>query len=247
MANEIARTLRQHTTDAERILWAGLRDLKQIGLHFRRQTPFDRYVADFCCHSAKLIAEFDGDQHGADDAIAYDAERTAYLNSRGYRVLRFANWEVIREPSRVLDAIVHAATPPARLAPTQTTRQTDRLADLPARGRLKIGRSFYLFHLPLAERSENREHAKHRRFATISKCERFSGWGVPGEILRCRAGVTNPHPKRFARTLPLLAPARGRLSITTACSRVSSRSAPLVCCAASAARLPRAFWCYAGG
>ena len=112
MANEFARTLRQHTTDAERILWAGLRDLKQIGLHFRRQAPFDRYVADFCCHGAKLIVELDGDQHGADDAVIYDTVRTAYLNSRGYRVLRFANWEVMRERSRVLDAIVHAAAAP---------------------------------------------------------------------------------------------------------------------------------------
>jgi very-short-patch-repair endonuclease len=128
MANTFARMLRQNTTDAERILWASLRDLKRIGFHFRRQVPFAKYVADFCCHSAKLVVELDGDQHGADAAAAYDAERTDYLSFRGYRVLRFANWEVIRERDRVVDAIVHTArSPHPKFAPANF--------DLPARGR----------------------------------------------------------------------------------------------------------------
>ncbi|MDR3526996.1 MAG: DUF559 domain-containing protein [Rhizomicrobium sp.] len=112
MANKFARLLRSNLTDAERTLWSRLRDLKRSGLHFRRQVPFDKYVADFCCHSAKLIVELDGDQHGADAAVAYDAERTTYLNSRGYRVLRFANGEVLRELDRVVDSIVQAAASP---------------------------------------------------------------------------------------------------------------------------------------
>ncbi|NIK90250.1 very-short-patch-repair endonuclease [Rhizomicrobium palustre] len=112
MAEKFARWLRQNLTDAERILWSRLRDLKQIGLHFRRQVPFDRYVADFCCHSAKLIVELDGDQHGSDASLSYDAHRTAYLNSRGYRVLRFANLEVMCELNRVIDAIVLASRDP---------------------------------------------------------------------------------------------------------------------------------------
>jgi very-short-patch-repair endonuclease len=112
MANAFARTLRKNETDAERILWAGLREFKKVGLHFRRQAPFDRYVADFACHSAKLIVELDGDQHGADENIIYDAERTRYLESRGYRVLRFGNWEVMKERQRVLDYILQVAQSP---------------------------------------------------------------------------------------------------------------------------------------
>jgi very-short-patch-repair endonuclease len=112
MANTFARTLRSDGTDAERVLWAGLREFKQTGLHFRRQVPFDRFVVDFACHSAKLIVELDGDQHGTDNNVAYDAERTAYLNSRGYRVLRFANWEVLKERQRMLDYILHVAQSP---------------------------------------------------------------------------------------------------------------------------------------
>ena len=60
MANVFARTLRDNQTDAERILWAELREFKQAGLHFRRQVPFERYVVDFACHSAKVIVRSDG-------------------------------------------------------------------------------------------------------------------------------------------------------------------------------------------
>ena len=112
MANEFARTLRKNETDAERALWTALRKFKQVGLHFRKQAPIGPYVADFACHRAKLIVELDGDQHGADRNIVYDAERTAFLNFRGYRVLRFANWEVLREQRRVLDVIFEAAKSP---------------------------------------------------------------------------------------------------------------------------------------
>jgi very-short-patch-repair endonuclease len=135
LANPFARRLRASGTDAERVLWAGLRNLKQVGLHFRRQAPFGKYVADFACHGAKLIVELDGDQHGTDENAAYDAERTAYLNSRGYCVIRFANWEALKERQRVLDYILHVAQSPTRLAATRTICQMDRLADLPARGR----------------------------------------------------------------------------------------------------------------
>ena len=112
MANQFARTLRKNETDAERALWIALRKFKQAGLHFRKQAPIGPYVADFACHRARVIVELDGDQHGEDRNVVYDAKRTAYLNSRGYRVLRFANWEVLRERQRVLDAIFHFAKSP---------------------------------------------------------------------------------------------------------------------------------------
>ncbi|MGA7711888.1 MAG: DUF559 domain-containing protein [Rhizomicrobium sp.] len=108
----IARHLRKHQTDAERVLWLMLREFKHGGLHFRRQTPIGSYVADFACHRAKLIVELDGEQHGQDRNVIYDAHRTEFLNARGYRVLRFANWEVFRERPRVLDAIYAAAKSP---------------------------------------------------------------------------------------------------------------------------------------
>ena len=59
-----------------------------------------------------MIVELDGRQHGTEAAVAYDLERTEYLGACGYRVIRFANWEVMRERPRVLDAIVHACQAP---------------------------------------------------------------------------------------------------------------------------------------
>ena len=81
-------------------------------MHFRRQAPFDRFVVDFVCHSHKLIVELDGSQHGEDAAVVYDERRTSYLNSRGYRVVRFWNWEVLKERARVVDAIARIAQSP---------------------------------------------------------------------------------------------------------------------------------------
>src|SRR5271157_5781419 len=50
-------------TRAEDILWARLRGSRFEGAKFKRQVPFDRYVADFYCHAAKLVIELDGKQH----------------------------------------------------------------------------------------------------------------------------------------------------------------------------------------
>lgn len=118
MAEPRARALRKTATDAERILWTALRNFKRGGLHFRRQAPMGRYIVDFVCHRAKLIVELDGSQHGADEAIAYDAKRTEFLNLRGYRVVRFPNVAVFENLHGVCDAIFAMAkeNPPTRRA-----------------------------------------------------------------------------------------------------------------------------------
>jgi very-short-patch-repair endonuclease len=112
MADELARKLRANATDAERILWAALRDFKRGGLHFRRQSRIGPYIVDFECRKAKLVVELDGSQHGEADSVVYDEERTAFLSRRGYRVIRFWNHEVIKERTRVVDAIAHVAHSP---------------------------------------------------------------------------------------------------------------------------------------
>src|ERR1041385_1765336 len=101
-----ARRLRRDQTDAERKLWFRLRDRRLAGLKFRRQMPIDRYVADFCCESARLIVELDGGQHV--DRTAADAERT--LEAHGYLVLRFWNNDVLQNIDGVLQTIVDTAS-----------------------------------------------------------------------------------------------------------------------------------------
>ncbi len=102
-----AAHLREDMTDAERRLWAALRSRQVAGLKFRRQQPIGPYIVDFFCPSAKLVVELDGDQHGAKKAVDYDENRTRWLVERGYRVLRFPNADVFKEPVRIVEGIVH--------------------------------------------------------------------------------------------------------------------------------------------
>ncbi|MEJ1970472.1 MAG: endonuclease domain-containing protein [Rhizomicrobium sp.] len=106
-----ARVLRADATDAERMLWASLRLLKAQGFHFRRQSRVGSYIADFACKGSRLVVELDGAQHGEADSAAYDRVRTAYLESRGYRVLRFWNDEVFRNREGVVESILRALVP----------------------------------------------------------------------------------------------------------------------------------------
>jgi very-short-patch-repair endonuclease len=106
--------LRRAPTDAERKLWRLLRSLKPLGMHFRRQAPIGIYIADFAWHAGKLAIELDGSQH-AEVRRGYDARRTAWLQSQGYRVLRFWNNDVLKSPDSVGEAILAAAQDSATL------------------------------------------------------------------------------------------------------------------------------------
>jgi very-short-patch-repair endonuclease len=103
-----ARRLRRDMTDAERRLWQHLRSLPQCGSHFRRQATIGPYFADFACHQRRLVIEVDGGQHGMETHVAADAARTAYLEWRGYRVLRFWNNDVMANIDGVLSVIQSA-------------------------------------------------------------------------------------------------------------------------------------------
>ena len=73
------------------------------GVHFRRQHVIGKYIADFCVPRKKIIIELDGGQHL--DQEEYDAERTKFLESKGYRVIRFWNDEVMNDIDGVLRVI----------------------------------------------------------------------------------------------------------------------------------------------
>ena len=103
---DVARRLRRDMTDAERRVWSLLRQPPFAIHRFRRQVPFDRYVADFASHGLRLVIEIDGSQHEADDPA--ERERTRYLESRGYRVLRFWNRDVLLNTEGVGEVILRA-------------------------------------------------------------------------------------------------------------------------------------------
>lgn len=97
---ERSRYLRTNMTEAEKKLWYYLRK-KQRGVRFRRQHPIPTYIVDFICLEEKLIIELDGGQHHEEA----DRERTAFLESQGYRILRFWNNEVLENIEGVLEVI----------------------------------------------------------------------------------------------------------------------------------------------
>ena len=71
------------------------------GSHFRKQAAFGPYIVDFVCHGARLVIELDGGAHRAPDRIEHDAERQAWIESRGYAVLRFTNERVLADSRAV--------------------------------------------------------------------------------------------------------------------------------------------------
>jgi very-short-patch-repair endonuclease len=103
-----ARHLRRAMTDAEKRLWWRLRG-DQLGLSFRRQHPIGRYVVDFYAASIGLAIELDGGQHGTETGVAADWRRTAFLATRGLKVARFWNHEVMNNIEGVLETIWNLA------------------------------------------------------------------------------------------------------------------------------------------
>ena len=99
----LARALRKHFTDAEKVLWDRLRNRQLEGRKFRRQQVIGNYIVDFLCLEPKLVIELDGGQHA--ERMEQDAQRTLYLQRLGYCVLRFWNHDVLRDPDAVLEAI----------------------------------------------------------------------------------------------------------------------------------------------
>lgn len=92
--NILARELRKNHTPQEKKLWNILRNHQFYGLKFRRQYPIGKYIADFVCKEEKIIIEVDGGQHNFEKNILNDNERTQYLESKGYKVIRFWNNDI---------------------------------------------------------------------------------------------------------------------------------------------------------
>ncbi len=87
-----ARTLRKNMTKEERHLWYDY--LKRLPLTVHRQKVIGPYIVDFYIAQSKLIIELDGSQHFEERGQAYDTQRDAYLQQKGYCILRIPNNEV---------------------------------------------------------------------------------------------------------------------------------------------------------
>jgi very-short-patch-repair endonuclease len=102
---ENRKRLRRNLTPAEAFLWKHLQRSQLAGRKFRRQHSVGYYILDFYCPAEKLAVELDGAHHFTPEGMAYDEERTGYINSVGIRVVRFENKEVFDHLEGVLEEI----------------------------------------------------------------------------------------------------------------------------------------------
>lgn len=104
------RAMRKQATEPEQRLWARLRNRQLGGFKFRRQVWLDAYIADFYCAELRLVIEVDGDGHAAREAA--DRQRSQALAREGFRIIRFANADVMTNIEGILEAIIMATRSP---------------------------------------------------------------------------------------------------------------------------------------
>ncbi len=106
------KNLRNNSTAAEATLWNHIKGSQLNGKKFRRQHSVGFYILDFYCPSERLCIELDGAEHFTESGMAYDEERTAFLNNLNIKVLRFENKEIFGALESVLDRIKSSFTTP---------------------------------------------------------------------------------------------------------------------------------------
>lgn len=94
--------MRREATDAEHRLWSRLRNRGLGGYKFKRQHTIGPYIADFVCLERRLIVEIDGSQHNEQ----VDGARTEYLRSRGLRIVRYWNNDLLQNTDGVLMSLL---------------------------------------------------------------------------------------------------------------------------------------------
>jgi len=112
-----AKVMRRQMTEPETRLWLQLRAGRFEAVKFRRQKVIGHYIADFSANAPKIVVEIDGETHDIDDPD--DKMRTRFLESKGYRVIRYSNRDVMTNLEGVLthlSGIIEAA----RQAPLPT-------------------------------------------------------------------------------------------------------------------------------
>ena len=112
---QLAKDLRAHSTEAERLLWKHLRSKQLKDTKFRRQQPIGNFIVDFVSLDKKLIVELDGSQHV--ENRENDERRDQWLNSQGFKVLRFWNNEIFGNIEGVLESIMEELSPSPNPSP----------------------------------------------------------------------------------------------------------------------------------
>lgn len=97
--------LRNHSTQAEWVLWLSLRGRQVGGAKFRRQHGIGKYIVDFYCPEHRLAIEIDGISHGAPGGAESDRKRQVVIEQYGIQFLRFTDDQVLGNIDGVLAGI----------------------------------------------------------------------------------------------------------------------------------------------
>ena len=91
-------------TEAESALWKYLKG-NGLGHKFLRQHIIGDYIVDFFCRDKQLVIEVDGGYHSEPCQKEDDETRTKYLESKGFKVIRFTNEEILFNIESVINRV----------------------------------------------------------------------------------------------------------------------------------------------
>jgi len=101
----LARLLRRNPTDAERALWDALVDDRRFaGRGFKRQVPVGPHITDVVSFPLRVVIDVVPEQE-SEQAAKARAQKRAWLNERGYRIVEVAAQAIVTDVSRVLDEL----------------------------------------------------------------------------------------------------------------------------------------------
>ena len=120
---ENAEKMRKNPTEAESVMWKMLRG-KNLDAKFRRQHIIGDYIVDFVCLDKQLVIELDGGYHNDPEQQKLDRQRTNFLQSKGFSVLRFTNEEVLLNTEETISIIKNVFR---YLTPSPEERAGERL------------------------------------------------------------------------------------------------------------------------
>ena len=101
MIKEIAKELKNHTTEAETLIWQMVGYKKIKGYQFQRKRALGNCIADFYCYPLRLVIEINEVMHLDEEVQIYKKMKEQYFNSLGLTVLRFTddlvlgNWNLV--------------------------------------------------------------------------------------------------------------------------------------------------------
>ncbi len=113
-----AKEMRNKPTEAEKMLWNVLSNKGIDNYKFRRQHIIGEYIVDFVCLEKRLVIEVDGSIHNEPEQIEHDKYRTEWLESKGFRIVRYANNQVLNDLFKTIENInnhlsVNIGVPPS--------------------------------------------------------------------------------------------------------------------------------------